>query len=1273
MGKGKGLKTVLTIGAFFLGAGGWNPFGIAGASGGLMGGLMGASLVNSIWAATHKPDMSYDTSSRFDQMMNTISSESMIPVIYGERKWAGPQLWHKASADGMSLTKDVLVGEGEIEGISDLKANDVGMIKTTETKVLLSIKNTKDPKATIMIALELRRNKSWGTIFNYNTPQEITITHRNLTIQQLLDKINAYSGSGWVATSEYPKGNASEIPGRTAVPCYNSAVTLNKTITTQEGLPGCSYDFHNGASTQAPPDNFDEVGGYRKMAWVRTNMTISSSLQGNNPTITYVAKGIKVLDTRTNVTAWSDNPAMCVRDYLLSKRYGISKFVPNMILDEQSFKEVADYCDELVWYRDKDGVLKQEKRYRLNIILDQRRKAMDHLDSIFAVFGGFLVNNNGVIALRIEKPETSSYHFTNDTIVENSVIVEQLSSDENPNQYKIGYFDTTQNWTQVKALVNDIIDQQPSPIGKGKVVTKELTLDGCTSQSQALRLGRLYKLKNKLCSLTISFKTSTFAMHLQCGDIVTMTYDKVVDGELVHAFVDMPWRIIEISEQDGIWSIKARQYNASIYGDVTEAIQVKDYVPIANPLSSIVPDVVNLDITENYRELGNGMITSDARVTWTSIDPFYKEAEVYVLSDNPTWFEIETSLNDLEGTWESIGNNSGSWKLVGKGTNELFMTNLVKGLTYTFKVVSVNSVNRKATFDTAPEVSILIKSKTYTPSTPRGLQVSITDKCEWYWNALDLDCDYAELRMNDDTGNITGLLAKTSSTRAIATPPSRHGVAYLYAHNTSGLYSYPCVFEYRKEAPSAPAKVTLTDVFQGVVVTTEALPLYCVGINVHINDGTGDKVFYSPNNSYTFKTTGGIFDIQVAFVDIFGEGAKSAVVTKVVSATVDPALLAAESLSLEKMDAVIKDAVEKAKVSIDTTTFNSNVSRLEAEKTSKAEFTNTVNQLVQVDNNNASAIQQTATTINSTIASNKSDAETKINKVASDLTQTSQSLTSTIQSNKTDIEGKLATTTTQIKQTTDGITTTVQNNKTAQDTVNTTVGSRIDQQATQITSVVVGLNNANTAIAQTDAAVQLRAKSAELISLINACPEAITILSRLIHISGDTLFDDNVIVSKMLSALCVTADKIAVGAVSADKISATLAEIKGKLTASQIDAGVISADKITTGTLSADLIYQAGYQVRSVVMQRGTIAHGSTIPLPAGYTKDQCVYGVQWMDPRWPWYPDPNLVYWPESEELSVNINRVVICQCFKMYHGDSGSLGNRYYGNAHYWIMGVK
>lgn len=77
-----------------------------------------------------------------------------------------------------------------------------------------------------------------------------------------------------------------------------------------------------------------------------------------------------------------------------------------------------------------------------------------------------------------------------------------------------------------------------------------------------------------------------------------------------------------------------------------------------------------------------------------------------------------------------------------------------------------------------------------------------------------------------------------------------------------------------------------------------------------------------------------------------------------------------------------------------------------------------------------------------------------------------------------------------------------------------------------------------------------KADKANLISQINICPESITIDGKFVHVTGDTLFDNNVIVNRMLSAKAVTADKIAAESVTTEKIK----------------SGAVTTDKMTIGS-----------------------------------------------------------------------------------------------------------
>ena len=63
------------------------------------------------------------------------------------------------------------------------------------------------------------------------------------------------------------------------------------------------------------------------------------------PEINATVNGKKVYDPRTSTTAWSDNPALCVRDYLTSS-YGIAEATAN--IDDTLVIAAANVCDQFV-------------------------------------------------------------------------------------------------------------------------------------------------------------------------------------------------------------------------------------------------------------------------------------------------------------------------------------------------------------------------------------------------------------------------------------------------------------------------------------------------------------------------------------------------------------------------------------------------------------------------------------------------------------------------------------------------------------------------------------------------------------------------------------------------------------------------------------------------------------------------------------------------------------------------------------------------------------
>ncbi|MEN6567207.1 MAG: phage tail protein, partial [Veillonellales bacterium] len=336
---------------------------------------------------------------------------------------------------------------------------------------------------------------------------------------------------------------------------------------------------------------------------------------------------------------------------------------------------------------------------------------------------------------------------------------------------------------------------------------------------------------------------------------------------------------------------------------------VKDITIIGN--NGTPPNVADIAIKDLYRTTGDSTAISEILVSWTPPDYiFYSVADVYIRPVEMLSCEITPEMYNT--VCSELGRTFGTWKNCGSDADHLTVSGVEMGKTYQIKVVSRSKAGLTADFDTAPYKEYTLTATTYPPSPPQGLTVSITTQCEWdITPSVTANVDFYELRTDQNYGQETGKLWAGNTLKIIKTPPTRSGRAYLYAHNAKG-YSDPIWIDWNKELPAAPANVKIAPVLQGIVITCDALPTNVTGINVHLNSGTGDIVYFSQNNSYKYSSTGGIYDVQVAYVDIFGEGVKSAVQTATIIAKVNQALLDAEAVALANVDPTIKDAVSKA-------------------------------------------------------------------------------------------------------------------------------------------------------------------------------------------------------------------------------------------------------------------------------------------------------------------------------------------------------------------------
>ncbi|HEV2378729.1 MAG TPA: hypothetical protein VG206_02920 [Terriglobia bacterium] len=122
------------------------------------------------------------------------------------------------------------------------------------------------------------------------------------------------------------------------------------------GLVHAEFDIGNYAiSTQPFPSLETEQGGYwtsaclqRGHAKAYVKLTWNQNIfAAGVPNITFDVHGRQVYDPRTTLTVWSDNPALCIRDFLTNGTYGLMAD-PSSEINDASVIAAANICDATV-------------------------------------------------------------------------------------------------------------------------------------------------------------------------------------------------------------------------------------------------------------------------------------------------------------------------------------------------------------------------------------------------------------------------------------------------------------------------------------------------------------------------------------------------------------------------------------------------------------------------------------------------------------------------------------------------------------------------------------------------------------------------------------------------------------------------------------------------------------------------------------------------------------------------------------------------------------
>ena len=345
-----------------------------------------------------------------------------------------------------------------------------------------------------------------------------------------------------------------------------------------------TYELRTGAVGQTAVNAVGKLNGFSETTSKYEGLAIAfftiqidkdqTVWNGGAPQIKARIRGKKCFDPRTGLTAYTENPAIHLIDYLSSNIYSLG--LTSEDYDIQSFIDVANIADivhtatiDSRTCKTVDGVYSctgspsevvNFKRYSHNNIIDTQQTIFKNIQEIANSFRGYFPNSDGRLSVKSEMEGASVFSFNADNMVSsitsevpdrnsrfNRVVVRFPN---HVNRYEMDecFFPESGSQTEIDWLAED------NGITQEKSITAEYTV----FKAEALQLARIAAYDSRY-SETITFTATPEANAIDVGDIVDVSDE-------TRGWSAKEFRVSEIQyRDDGLVNITGVQHQNEIY------------------------------------------------------------------------------------------------------------------------------------------------------------------------------------------------------------------------------------------------------------------------------------------------------------------------------------------------------------------------------------------------------------------------------------------------------------------------------------------------------------------------------------------------------------------------------------------------------------------------------------------------------------------------------------------------------------------------------------
>lgn len=420
---------------------------------------------------------------------------------------------------------------------------------------------------------------------------------------------------------------------------------------------------HLGATDQiADPDLVSEVSDWttdhrlRGIAYLYVRLKFNADVFPNGvPEITAVIKGKKVYNPVTDTVSWTDNPALCIRDYLVSG-YGLNEDTAN--IDETLFSTAAGICDQT-------NTLSGSTRFTCNGAFTTGATPYDTLQALLSSMGGLLWYAQGKWRVKPSYWTTPVASFDNDDLRSAINISTRHSRRDNYNQVNGTFRGEESDWqiTDFPPIVNSAFVSADN----GQDSSIDLSLLFTDNSEEARRLARINLERNRQ-QLTIQASFGLRAFQVQVGDNITLTNSRF--GWSNKPFEVVNWVFGLTGDYELQVQMTLREISANVFDEFDDGeIYERDNTDLLSSYYVPTP-VLSTPVTSSFIN-EDGTSVSSIKFSWAVSD-----------SSLVDFFEFQWKLSS-DTTWNSV---------IVRDSTEYVLSPTLSLSDYEYRVRAVNHV-----------------------------------------------------------------------------------------------------------------------------------------------------------------------------------------------------------------------------------------------------------------------------------------------------------------------------------------------------------------------------------------------------------------------------------------------------------------------------------------------------------------------------------------------------------------------------------------------------